>query len=399
MASWQPFAAAKGGRMSQQLDAVNHRSQIKSVHRGARYLRVQWADGHKSTFHHIWLRDNCACSECGAHTDGSRFKALLDIPDDISPSAVQSDGSTLTVTWADDGHSSHYGSSWLRANCYSNAERAHRRPKKTLWDASLPNLPTVDYCLARDDVSDRRKLFAAVSEFGFVLVRNVGTEPEEIGRLADIIGYIRDTHFGRIGDLKLRARPSHLADFPTHILPHTDETYRPVPSGIILFQCIRPSDDGAGVSTLVDSHHCVNLLRAQDPDAFTLLSSLPFQHERWADGEMIRSQHSVITLDFEGHVTEVRLNERTMSALSLPEQHMEAAYRAVRRAFRIAYDPANRIAYPLNAGEALVFDNLRVLHGRTAFAGARHIRQCNVMRDEFFAKSAFLEEHVRGPTT
>ena len=27
-------------------------------------LRVQWADGRVSPFHHQWLRDNCPCAEC-----------------------------------------------------------------------------------------------------------------------------------------------------------------------------------------------------------------------------------------------------------------------------------------------------------------------------------------------
>ena len=372
--------------------AIGGGNTISSVDRITNAIRVRWIDGHTSTCHYVWLRDNCACSICGAHASGSRFQALLDIPDDISPSSVTAEASAITITWANDRHESRFEAQWLRKYCYSSEERARRRPKKTLWNSSLSELPMVDYRLAEKDAVERRKLFASVSEYGFVLVRNVGVEYDETERLARMIGYVRDTHFGRVTDLKLRANPSHLSDFPTHILPHSDETYRHVPTGINIFHCIQPSDDGGGLSTLVDAHFCASRLHAEDPDAFALLSRLPIQHERRAEGETVRSQNPVFTLDYEGNVTEVRLNERTMSALSLPEDLMESAYRALRKAFRIAYDPANCVRYRLAAGEALVFDNLRVLHGRTAFAGARHIRQSNVMRDEFYARLAFLEE-------
>lgn len=371
---------------------TNCRWTISSVETNVGVIRVAWADGHMSTYHHIWLRDNCACNKCGAHASGSRFQALLDIPDNVSPSAVRAEASALTITWANDGHESWFEAKWLREYCYSSVERARRHRKKVLWDGSLSDLPTVNYQLARENAGERYKMFAHVFEYGFVLLKNVGTLPEETERLARTIGYIRDTHFGPVTDLKLRADLTYISNFPGHILPHSDETYRHIPTGINIFHCIQPSEDGGGVSMLVDGHTCAARLCAEDPNSFAMLTRLPIQHERLADSEMIRSHHPAFTLDWEGNVTEVRLNERTMSGLSLPEDLMEPAYRALRKAYRIAYDPANRVEHRLEAGEALLFDNLRVLHGRTSFAGKRLLRQSNVMRDEFYARLAFLEE-------
>src|SRR5687768_12449020 len=96
-----------------------------------RYLRVTWADAHSSTFHFIWLRDNCACLHCGAHTSGSRFQSLLDIPPDIVPSSVRRDGPHLVITWATDGHESRFDERWLRAHCYSARERSRRSRART----------------------------------------------------------------------------------------------------------------------------------------------------------------------------------------------------------------------------------------------------------------------------
>lgn len=268
-----------------------------------------------------------------------------------------------------------------------------RSPKKTLWNSELTFFPEVNYRIALENDTELYKLFSSVSEYGFVIVKDVGTDPDETLRLAKKIGYVRDTHFGHVGNLMLRVSGTHIADFPTEILPHTDETYRPTPIGINIFHCIQPSDDGGGVSTLVDSLYCANQLASEFPELFDLLTKTPIQHERYTEGEIIRSNHPVFTINYEGNVTEVRLNERTMSAIQVKEEKMKQVYDALQKTFAIAYDLKNRISYRLESGEALIFDNLRVLHGRTAFRCNRLLRQTNVFRDEFYAKKSFLEEH------
>jgi gamma-butyrobetaine dioxygenase len=48
---------------------------------------------------------------------------------------------------------------------------------------------------------------------------------------------------------------------------------------------------------------------------------------------------------------------------------------------------ANQIRFRLQAGEAVFFDNHRVMHARTAFSDpARHLQICNVSRESFHQK-------------
>jgi DUF971 family protein len=367
---------------------------IASVSKETSALCVTWDDGLSGRFHYIWLRDNCSCPQCGSHESGSRFQSLLDIPKDISPANFSHDAKMVTVHWRGDNHLSRYPATWLRLHCYSDTVRAGRRLRRIYWDASLSELPTANFAAAEQDLKERHRLFEKVAKYGFVVVRELGTAPDQTLRLAAMLGYVRDTHFGPVTDLTLRANGLHIADYPVGILPHTDETYRATPTGINIFHCIAPCDQGGGYTILVDSHNCALKLKDQDAASFDLLCRLPIQHVRRTERETIRSNQPAFTLDLDGQLTEVRLNERTMSTLSVPEQLMEATYEALRSAFSMAYAPGNSCHLRLEAGDALVCDNLRVLHGRTPVTGRRLLRQTNVMRDEFFARLAALEESL-----
>ena len=50
----------------------------------------------------------------------------------------------------------------------------------------------------------------------------------------------------------------------------------------------------------------------------------------------------------------------------------------------------------LEDGEALVFDNARVLHARTGFNGNRHVRLTHVGRDEFLSRWRQLRSDLKG---
>ncbi|WP_406302609.1 TauD/TfdA family dioxygenase [Streptomyces sp. NBC_00885] len=376
----------------------NNTAEIRSVSVDDTMVTVTWGDDQQSRFHGLWLRDNCACEACGPHDRGSRLQRLLDIPDDIAPVTASVDGAALRIVWPGaDTHVSDFDPAWLRAHAYSpRSVLESHNPVRTMWDGSLSEWPAVEWDRVLSDDAERHRLHASVSEVGFVLVRGLGTGHDGIEKLAEEVGYLRETHYGKFFDLITRPNPVILADLAGTLLPHTDEAYRRVPTGINMFHCLKASTNG-GVSQLVDAFSVATQLKEQHPDAFELLTRVPVRHERRTEDQIITSDLPAIVLDHDGEIIEVRLNERTMTAICVDEELMAPTYAALRTAFRIAYDPANMIEYLMQPGDALLFDNLRVLHARTGYTGERHIRQCQVMRDEFFARGVSLGEKVNAP--
>jgi gamma-butyrobetaine dioxygenase len=85
----------------------------------------------------------------------------------------------------------------------------------------------------------------------------------------------------------------------------------------------------------------------------------------------------LLSLDEQGRVIEVRLNNWIRDTLRLPLEEIDAWYDAYRVFWALAQDPRNRLEFSLAPGEMVAFDNRRVMHGRNAFdpsTGRRHLQ-------------------------
>ena len=131
-----------------------------------------------------------------------------------------------------------------------------------------------------------------------------------------------------------------------------------------------------------------------------LLARVPIPHRRYlvdtVDDVALSAKWRSVELDDDGEVTAVRINERTMAPLDVPHDRVEAVYRALQLLLALVYHPDASIRFRLDAGDAVVFDNHRVLDARTGSNGERHIRQCHVDREEVYSRLRALEHRLRG---
>jgi gamma-butyrobetaine dioxygenase len=335
-----------------------------------------------SRFHALWLRDNCPCPEC-RHESGQRLLDTRSIPDGLEVVGVSGTGA-LQVSFSD-GHVGTYDEAWLQAHAAPRPPRTRR-----LWDASLqPSLPIARH----DDVAaDKRALrhwLRAVDELGFAILTECGTEPGEVTRVAELFGFVRETNYGRLFDVKTVVNPTNLAYTGLGLGAHTDNPYRDPTPTLQLLHCLASSADG-GENTLVDSFR---VARDLPEDDFELLSRCAVSF-RYSDADTdLDTEIPVITADVHGEVRSVHYNTRSAQPFRLPGDVMGDYYAAYQRFGRLLESSDYRIQFKLAPGDLFIVDNLRVLHGRTGYAasgGERHLQGCYADRDGLRSTLAVL---------
>jgi gamma-butyrobetaine hydroxylase len=332
-----------------------------------------------SKFHPLWLRDNCPCPEC-RHESGQRLLDTRTLPDDLAVVAVNA----YEVSFSD-GHTSSFDPDWLRAHAGAARSRARR-----LWAAEIrDDLPSALYDEVAAGGEALRRWLAWVDELGFAILTDGPTEPETVTRTAELFGFVRETNYGRLFDVKTVVNPTNLAYTGLGLGAHTDNPYREPTPTLQLLHCLASSAQG-GENTLVDAFRV-----AQDlpPDDFDLLAHTSIRF-RYADaGTVLEAETPVISLDARGDVQAVHYNTRSAQPFQLPADAVGRYYQAYQRFGRMLESPEYRIQFKLGAGDLFIVDNLRVMHGRTGYAatgGERHLQGCYADRDGLRSTLAVL---------
>lgn len=382
-----------------------HRLKSLSYDQDNRSLVIVWCDGHTSRFPFIWLRHAMSFPALGRPEQATDAWCLLpEQPDEAIIGSLKSDDCSIEIHWSHDGSTTRHELIWLRDNCLSEASRCARQPKPRLWNgADAQGFRWFDVS-ELSDPTERLALFQSLRRHGLSFVRNVPTEPGHIMELANHFGPVRQTHHGSL--FNIRSLPVDKTGAGENIgataanaqAPHTDEGFRHCPLGIMLFHCLKPDPSGGGASLFADGIAAAEALRQRNPEAFDFLTATPIV---WAaernPKERFRTRGKVIATDSQGVVRGVRIADRTLPPIDLPEDKIELAYRALRAFSKELYDPERICEKRLRPGDMAIFDNHRVLHARRAFnpdAGERHLQQVSIDREEFQSVFRQLAEEV-----
>ena len=357
-----------------------------------RHLEIAWADGHHSTFHYIWLRDNCTCPEC-RHSNGQCIIETSLIPPDIHPSSATLAGDgAVEIVWANNGHVSRFVPSWLRSNCYSAEEREKRRPQRKLWNAELLQpLPEASYRDVTSSDDALRLWLVMIADYGFAILRGVPAVSGTLVEVVELFGYVRETNYGRFFEVRTIVNPNNIAYTALPLTVHTDNPYRdPVPT-LQLLHCLSSSDIG-GDTTVVDGFCVASALRDREPDKFKLLTTIPVRYLFSDKDTELEAEVTLISLSPRGEVAAVRLNSPTALPFDFDSDLMEPYYDAYRTFNLMLESPEFQIRFKLDPGDLYIVDNTRVMHGRTGFSGEgnRHLQGCYADRDSLYSRLRVL---------
>lgn len=354
-------------------------------------LVVTWTDATSTRYPTIWLRDNCPS---GLHPQThERVLDLLALDDAPVLTSARIDRDFAELTYAD-GHVSHMPISLLNAHRPGHPDEDPGAIAAQAWRGDLGAAGIPRHKAAQIGVDDvaLNAWMRDTARLGLSIVEHLEDRVGAGVDVAERIGFLRQTNFGTTFEVINKPDPNNLAYTSVALPLHTDLPNQEVPPGYQFLHCLANEATGGG-PIFADGFAMAEDLRSEDPDAFRLLCDVPIPF-RFHDGEAdIRVREPVITLDAKGEVIEIRYNAHLAAIFDMSPDIMPAYYRAYRAYMAKTRDPKYQLTLKLKAGEMVVFDNRRVLHGRDAFdpsTGYRHLHGCYVDRGEFSSRLRLL---------
>ncbi|KAI5968999.1 hypothetical protein CANMA_001995 [Candida margitis] len=405
-------------------------SIIKKVEPVSDKIEITWAeedDVPLSTYHNIWLRDNCHCSQCYYPLTKQRLLNSATIDLGIKAKSINHDGNTVTIIWdngtgngngadadADAEHESQFDAHWLKIHSYNPRlipldEKLHGAKTKLaqhLWQVKdiESNLPRVDYTTVMNssDETDQEQAIKDWSlklwQYGFCLIDNVPVTPEDTEQLCQQLNYIRPTHYGGFWDFTSDLAKADTAYTNFDISNHTDGTYWSNSPGLQLFHLLYHDGTG-GTTSLVDAFKCAEIMRDKFPQSFEVFTRIRVPaHSAGEEKVCIQpdTPQPIFKLDNNddksSKIIQVRWNQSdrsTMDSWDDPDDVVKF-YQAIKDWVSIITDPENELWYQMRPGQCLIFDNWRVLHSRSEFTGKRRLCGAYLERDDFVSRLKLL---------
>ena len=362
---------------------------------------LQRPDGSALRYHSTWLRDNALDPKTRDPKNGQRLITLSDIPKDtsIKSAILDNKGENISLTFFPESKKVSFSSNWLEKYAYDVEEKILKgwvSPILKVWKSNLlKNIPTINYKTAKSDSVLLLKWMKLLHEYGFAKITGGTQESGEIIKIANLIGYIRETNYGKFFDVKSEANAVNLAYTNLGLQAHTDNPYRdPVPTIQILY-CLENSTSG-GDSKVVDGFKAAILLKEQNQKYFDLLTKYCARFEYKGDKKThLESRRPMIELSPDGEIIAIRFNNRSTAPITdVPYKDMENYYNAYRKFSEIINDHSMAVNFKLEPGEGFITDNTRVLHSRTAYTGSgnRWLQGCYVDKDGLMSKISTLSK-------
>lgn len=332
--------------------------------------------GETLNFPYVWLRDNCQCEQCFHQSAKSRIIDWSKFNLNIKPKDVIKDENSVQITW-EDGHISKFALNWLKFRSFSPENQSKYtktlyKPPKVTWhgDDFTKIFSKHDY---KEILNSDQALYKWLHQFaiyGVALIQNTPHCETAVDSIVKRIGFSKRTHYGKRFVVQNVPNTSNVAYLSSNLQIHTDLPYYEYCPGANLLHCLVQTESSGGENLLSDCHYTAAYIKEHHPDKYKLLTEVEVE---WSDigiedgNEFYKLYRSpVICLDKHNEI--IRIN------FSIPQRSTN---------FPASLDnvwpwyEAHTLFFELNkqfsakfkskAGDILVFDNIRLLHGRNSY--------------------------------
>lgn len=368
------------------------------------------------------LRDACSCHLCRDVSSGQKSFSTTEIPSDLEIQNVEwRENGALAVTIAKDmsriggdlGHdiildaeSVQMLSNTRLRNWSKKADHSHRF-HVDYWDREYiqQHVRKIDYeDFMKTDSLAFWDVMQDIMRLGIVFLKNVPRDENSVVHIAERINCIRETFYGRTFDVRAKPNAENVAYTSGYLGLHQDLLYlEPMPY-IQILHCIDNNCHG-GESLFSDADRIARIMQnlpKQDPQYEYLVKRLsevaiPYAYNK--DGKNYHQARPVINNDPQRGFQSVRWSPPFQGKIHDPERldHWIAAARVFEKA--VNHEDA-MYQTKMTPGECVLFNNQRVLHGRTAFdsaGGARWLRGTYLSFEDFWSTASYAPaSHAAG---
>src|ERR1700683_4933760 len=341
-------------------------------------LKLVQPDGSEHAVHPLWLRERCRDATSMDLKTQQRLQDPSDFDINLKILSVSQPAPGILRVKFSDGHEASFSAEELLAEA-ALAPNSHDCPPPRLWTGAPAALPRA-HRRADPSAPELRSWLEAFLSFGFVIFEGVPTAADSVLKVGAMFGFIRETNFGALFNVRSTPDATDLAYTSVSLDPHTDNPYRsPVP-GVQLLHCLVNETRG-GLSTLVDGFAVATALREPDPESYAILTRTAVRFCYRDAGTELTASAAPIELDVTRALRAIHFSPRLdFVPLAAPDQ-LQRYCRARQHFDQLLRSSGFEIRFLLERGDLVMFDNCRLLHGRTGFApsdGLRHLQGCYI---------------------
>ena len=374
---------------------------IINIHASDDALTVHWSAGDTDTYHYVWLRDNLLGESNLDLTTGERMRNFHEIPARPTPESVTIDAGDVVIVWQDTHEPCRYPARWLRENAYSDVARRRRQdvfPASQAWTfRNWDEGPCFDFKRIEGDAASELECLRAFKTFGVVYLRNTPATTGVAVSLCERLGYVREVAFGRVREIRSDpAKHQNVGFSSDEINPHADAANYLTPYQVQFLHCV-VNDARGGDSRIVDARTLAERFRVEQPEHFDTLSRVPVSYRINYAAHDLRADAPVIELDKRGRIVMIRFSNQQRRALSVAHEDVVPFFDAYRAFSELVNARANQFHFRFTPGDVLMFDNYRLLHGRTSFepaSGPRHLQLASTDMDMVDSRIRVLMKEV-----
>lgn len=353
-------------------------------------LEVSWSDGVVTRFPWLWLRDHAHDPDTLHPDTKQRQLFTAQVPRAIRGLDVEVADGQMYITWDVLEPMSVLPVEFLEQYRHPRVARTAVEVPVTLWRADTITTPTVPFDLVMNTDAGLERWITTTLQFGFCIVAGTPATAEATEALLRRVGYVRQSIFGAFWQFEADMSKADTSYSTAELRGHTDATYSHDAPGLQLLHCLHTDGQG-GESTLVDGFAIARRMESEHPELFEVLSSVMVPGQYIGDGSHLMAVRPIFRHDHTGRLVQVTFNNYDRAPFLLEEGDMVAFYDALRVFDELANDGAMLWRHMLMPGEAMLFDNWRVLHGRSAYTGGRRMCGGYLNREDVESRLRMLQ--------